>query len=580
MIDQITIENFKAIGARVTVPIKPITLLFGPNGAGKSSILHALFYLREILERNNLDAGYTLTCGDRIDLGGFRNFVHARDLSRAVTISLRFQYEAGSNHFDGYEVTTSKSTSDYYIGNCRPCTVTTSVSLPANMDSPIATYTVSYDDEPMFTVTLHQPTRGVLRIDSFNCRHPLLPSIAGEGFHHDQLLAFYKKAYDAEEVAPGIVSFSWDGYGDFRATDFHVKTGDSELPTYNGMNHMQIFGTFFTFAIRAARDLINQMIAVGPLRDSPPRGQIGSNRPSSDPARWYSGVGAWDYLLRGETWTPDVNPLTGVAATDEPDLDFDLVHHVSEALKGTLDTGFSLLREEVRYYVESTTEKTGNFLFSERLRSFAKQIGVLSPTELQAAYQEDVLQQMGGLKSEKRLILHDHRAGIDVAPHDIGVGISQVLPVVTAALSSHPLVVIEQPELHIHPRMQVALGDVLLDGLKTEARRLESKYLKLFGSEFADNPELRNIFLSKLKTNGKQLIIETHSEHLVLRLLRRIREGAFSPEDLAVVYVDPGDGEPGARSTKALRLRVDADGEFRDRWPHGFFEERSPEVFG
>ena len=49
-----------------------MTLLFGPNSAGKSTILQALHYLREILERGNIDPDVTIA-GGLIDLGGFRD---------------------------------------------------------------------------------------------------------------------------------------------------------------------------------------------------------------------------------------------------------------------------------------------------------------------------------------------------------------------------------------------------------------------------------------------------------------------------------------------------------------------------
>ena len=49
-ITSITIENFKGIGDAVTIPIRPITLLFGKNSAGKSTVLQALRYLREICD--------------------------------------------------------------------------------------------------------------------------------------------------------------------------------------------------------------------------------------------------------------------------------------------------------------------------------------------------------------------------------------------------------------------------------------------------------------------------------------------------------------------------------------------------
>jgi predicted ATPase len=108
---------------------------------------------------------------------------------------------------------------------------------------------------------------------------------------------------------------------------------------------------------------------------------------------------------------------------------------------------------------------------------------------------------------------------------------------------------IEQPELHIHPALQVALGDLFIE-----------------------------------QSASRQFIIETHSEHLILRILRRIREttanelppGAprFDPTRLSVLYVEPSED-----GTKVRRLHVDDTGEFTDRWPAGFFEERAEELF-
>ena len=55
MITDLWIENFKGIGKRQHIPLRPITLLFGRNSAGKSTVLHALQYLREILRNHNFD---------------------------------------------------------------------------------------------------------------------------------------------------------------------------------------------------------------------------------------------------------------------------------------------------------------------------------------------------------------------------------------------------------------------------------------------------------------------------------------------------------------------------------------------
>ncbi|WP_342609770.1 DUF3696 domain-containing protein [Vibrio tritonius] len=139
---------------------------------------------------------------------------------------------------------------------------------------------------------------------------------------------------------------------------------------------------------------------------------------------------------------------------------------------------------------------------------------------------------------------------LEVAPSDIGAGISQVLPLVMASVSAQAsLICCEQPELHIHPRAQVALGDLL-----------------------TQNDE-KNHYL-----------IETHSEHLVLRLLRRVRETSddrlpeylqnVSPNDISIMYLQGTE-----QGVVAKRTKITADGDLDCDWPEGFFDERDEELF-
>src|SRR5215831_3975707 len=86
-LDKIEIENFKGVGETQAIELKPITLLFGPNSAGKSTILQALHYVREVLERSNVDPDVTIA-GGLTDLGGFATLVHSHELDRAVRLKL------------------------------------------------------------------------------------------------------------------------------------------------------------------------------------------------------------------------------------------------------------------------------------------------------------------------------------------------------------------------------------------------------------------------------------------------------------------------------------------------------------
>lgn len=87
-ITKITLENFKGISDRTEVELKPITVLFGANSAGKSTLLQAMLYLRELLERRNADADQLQASGASIDLGGFQQFVNEHDLSKGVKIGV------------------------------------------------------------------------------------------------------------------------------------------------------------------------------------------------------------------------------------------------------------------------------------------------------------------------------------------------------------------------------------------------------------------------------------------------------------------------------------------------------------
>lgn len=135
---------------------------------------------------------------------------------------------------------------------------------------------------------------------------------------------------------------------------------------------------------------------------------------------------------------------------------------------------------------------------------------------------------------------------------EVGSGLGYVLPVLAAACDrSLPVVVLQQPELHLHPALQAQLGDVFVE----------------------------------LSRGNRRLIIETHSEHLLLRVLKRLRQSGnatgidpelhIEPDQVAILYFEP---QPSG-TTKVKRLRVSADGEFLDRWPRGFFTERDEELF-
>ncbi len=139
-------------------------------------------------------------------------------------------------------------------------------------------------------------------------------------------------------------------------------------------------------------------------------------------------------------------------------------------------------------------------------------------------------------------VLRDNKSGVDLSPTDVGFGLSQVLPVVVQLLGNRErLILIEQPEIHLHPRMQSRLTDILV---------------------------------SSVAHNGNQLLIETHSEHLALRAQRRIREKVIGLDELGISYVGVG-----SEGSFVKEIELSADGQMLTPWPGGFFDEKFDDLF-
>ncbi len=97
--------------------------------------------------------------------------------------------------------------------------------------------------------------------------------------------------------------------------------------------------------------------------------------------------------------------------------------------------------------------------------------------------------------------------------------------------------------MHLHPRLQAELGEFF-------ARRTAEPY-------------------------NNQVIVETHSQYIIYRVQKLIRQGRLRPEDVSVLYVLKD-----AEGSHCLQLRLDDERDFIDEWPNGFFEEGYKEMFG
>jgi len=562
----IELENFKGVGKRVRIDLAPITLLFGANSAGKSTVLQALQYVREVLERRNANPDRTLYGGEFIDLGGFHNLVHQHDDGKTIAIKLELQLnrtdlpELVPEAFDEWLNVESEVWELYELlretrNRAESVSVELKIGWSSNRQAAIVRgYEVGVNG--LLLAKIESQGDGKDASIQINPKNPVFTRYATQeeidsakqllaGLDDNdtpQALAVETPAPDAGDDDDGAYSIWSRITGTLEDADVErpgqgfrqwLSNVDGALPALAPLLYVPAGNATGATAVYLARELtaflttvivgpgvlirdqLRELRYLGPIRNVPKRDFEAALTP--DEARWADGTAAWEALLNGNET---------------------LVNEVSRwmADEDKLATGYQV----ARWKFKEIDVGTLNWL----MRAADPDASVRPEPQL--------LRQVEAAPEKQRIELLDPENGDPFHPRDVGIGISQVLPVVVAALEpSAALVAIEQPELHIHPAVQVGLGDLFIKGAK----------------EY-----------------GVNFLVETHSEHLILRLLRRIREATedsvppgaigIQPADVAVIYVQSTDS-----GVELLPLPIDGTGEFTTRWPKGFFDERAEELF-
>ena len=148
---------------------------------------------------------------------------------------------------------------------------------------------------------------------------------------------------------------------------------------------------------------------------------------------------------------------------------------------------------------------------------------------------------------EYQVLLKSHAAACEVNLADLGFGISQLLPVLVQVFYAQPnsTVWLEQPEIHLHSHVQAGLADLLIAGVQAQ-----------------ENGQPRHV----------QIIVESHSEHFLNRLQRRIAEGVISHTDVALYFCSRN-----GTQTQIEALNVDTYGEIAN-WPENLFGDEMTDI--
>lgn len=605
MISGLKIGNFKAFSETQYVPIRPLTLIFGPNSSGKSSLIHSLVLAHQAMQKGELDVHRTTIGGESVDLGGFNQYIFNRDTRRQVDWAI----ELDATQFEGrlHEIfaATKRVTLSNTIGmylkegilgdidddylktlgdiqdsqysdllemikevkrkkgetfdseemeKYRNLNVTIRDYFEMHREPKITTYKIEIEGSPFLKMSLRKG--GFLRLDNLNNDHPIFQSVIKallvSSTTTDQITAedlnILNNAVSdlVPELTGDIPKFLPRGI----RREKQITLGETEtlLTVSKGRRKEDLIKAINLFFPRVLDEIIkgltevveeqlNRFQYLGPFRSYPPRHLAFSQY--HDP-NWFAGGGyAWEEVRKNPDLRKKINGwLSNHEKLSTP---YELV------IKNLLT-----IDDLEKHYSKIVDKIEGEF----------------TEKQLELEYEGDLFGEMFGdiysipsnlktieenLAEVRELVLMDKRTQTMVSHRDVGVGISQVLPVLVSAYSSkESLVAIEQPEIHLHPALQAELGDVFIESALGEPK---------------------NTF-----------IIETHSEHLILRILRRIRETAegelqqgrlpVKPQDVQVIYAKPTD-----KGAILHSIPISEDGEFLEKWPDGFFPERAKELF-
>ena len=550
MLTNLTIQNFKGIHS-ASIDLRDVTLLFGANSAGKSSITQTLHYAYEVFVNHNLDPDVSSIGGEFVNFGGLRNLLPYRDereflsigiiaadvkipsdltddLWRSEHMGIWLRDKPCSNLFPAQK--DYESAFEALLNWIRQANLISSIRVeftvgidrgdpkPEGLGGQVYTheYSLAVNGEYFLTIG-YVDEESTCCLTNINLDHELLRLLptSNSGWIREVQNEVYGFSIYWEE---GLNSMPQADRGLTYPSELNKMAVDEtseprerssfEIEAYNLL--ILVVEFFWRFSYQLMQGELEKLRYVGPIRSSYKTNEDSAQTELT--SRWASGLAAWD-TLEVLCHLGNEEARNAMVAINKWLCDPD-----------RLNTGLHVEGLDLRRFPSSGSDYlVDDFEFKD----------------------SDILRWFYSIPCRKVLHLRDIERELWLRPCDVGIGVSQLIPVVVAAFAdSRMLNIIEQPELHTHPKLQMALADM---------------------------------FLSASMETGSQFILETHSEHLMLRLLRRIRETTsgklpdylqpVSPDRISVIFVEKAEGR-----TTAKQLSIDINGEFVEPWPDDFFD--------
>jgi predicted ATPase len=606
------IENFKAFGRNSQpIPIKPLTLVFGPNSAGKSSLLHSLLWLNHAVLRGETDVYHPTLSGQSVNLGGFDSCMNRN----TITDHLKYSIEVNGSHLQSKNLEKPR-----WIDSISGFTLTFVIRRPSKDQIPrLSAFKLLGDDVELLTAWSSTKDKMGDFFSKINFEHPAMPfASSADEFSAEQLASINSHGtYDlhADDFLPSRMELNFlsellvvvDCNSNFKQ---HLSFLVKEFPS-------SMIGLFSDLSA-----MIREIQYLPPLRVIPDRSmdirscelpgwrslgkrpdllnkvneslkllkfehslQLRKQLPADGLEKVFSefvsqaeagrNLGALSDAMQvaREEWESLGYQEKRIWLETHPEF----FQKMITAGREMIDDWSSYFEENPDKSDEEGDQPSDEWFQKEAIRQAWTFLDDWSSNGTYARFYNDAFRlhvsenprvraAMAEAFSERHMKdlidskverieprLYNSKNDLWMALQDVGVGTSQVLPIVIEAYAQKDkLIAIEQPELHLHPALQAELGDVFIE--------------------------------SALGENKNTFLLETHSEHLLLRIMKRMRqtaEGKLSegmppvrPEDVALLFVSPDqDG------SVVQDIGLNERGELIKAWPGGFFEEGFNEMF-
>ena len=530
-LSEYSLGNFKAFGDVQKIGLKPITLLYGKNSSGKSSIIHSLLFLHELLQTNEFKDIHKTTLGeDFVDLGGFTNFAHGKPDFPAIdgrfgpTLSFSFSVTDPSiENFPDWDVEFRIAASREHgslkivldeLNLSNDGQDVLSVKSPKKNDDSILYPLVFEKDSDWFS----QNSSEIEDLDQFLDGFMLKHTAQNASFLNFQILTpddyqiFCTTPDDADQFETSIDT--WD----------IIKNKASKLIE-------SVFGK--------VDEVLSGIKYLGGLRTMPHKAFFdGGSSKHDNPLS--GGISYWEKIRDDDHTFNKVNEWLKLLFELESSEELD---EESKKLGK-----YQIIRQKIldQNSVEKALGKVeDDQALLENLRDlFSEEANFTDETDQLDGVRDFVLNCLEKVSGVRSLRIRQNGAqSVDLTAGELGVGVGQVIPLLGAAAGLYDqTILIEQPEIHLHPKQQADLGQV---------------------------------FAQSAKDNNNRFIIETHSIHILERLGKIIREVSngdlhrgisIKTEDIGIYFVKPdGDG------VTLLEIELGANGKTKLGWPDGFF---------